>query len=247
VRLAWQDRQASTHDAPEWSRASDAMRVNLAILGVLLAFSAWNQLNYLYETWTPPAMSALALPHWAAYVVRALVVPAAFMAAAFLAPSAAPVAAQVDTEARATLADVFAIARKQRRKLIRQAERDGRDMTGALVELVEDPAARRIIAHAYGAIQPGTPISATPDAPEERIEASPPTRLRAVSAPRRRRGVRRGADRTVSVEAKARGAYTAGMSVAQLQKSAGISRGSAMKYHAALTAEVAQAQEEVAG
>jgi hypothetical protein len=140
VRLAWQDRQASTHDAPEWSRASDAMRVNLAILAVLLAFSSWNQLNYLYETWTPPA-TALALPGWAAYVVRALVIPAAFMAAAFLAPSAAPVAAQVDAEARATLADVFTIARKQRRKLIRQAEKDGRDMTGALVELVEDPAA----------------------------------------------------------------------------------------------------------
>jgi hypothetical protein len=153
VRLAWQDRQASTHDAPEWSRASDAMCVNLAILAVLLAFSSWNQLNYLYETWTPPA-TALALPGWAAYVVRALVIPAAFMAAAFLAPSAAPVAAQVDAEARATLADVFTIARKQRRKLIRQAEKDGRDLTGALVELVEDPAARRIIAHAYGTIRP---------------------------------------------------------------------------------------------
>jgi hypothetical protein len=152
VRLAWQDRQASTHGAPEWSRANDAMKVNLAILGVLLAFSAWNQLNYLYETWTPPA-TTLALPGWSAYIVRALVIPGAFMAAAFLAPSAAPVAAQVDAEARATLADVFSIARKQRRKLIRQAEADGRDMTGALVELVEDPAARRIIAHAYGVIR----------------------------------------------------------------------------------------------
>jgi hypothetical protein len=248
VRLAWQDRQASTHDAPEWSRASDAMRVNLAILGVLLAFSAWNQLNYLYETWTPQA-TTLALPAWAAYVVRALVVPAAFMAAAFLAPSAAPVAAHV-----------FSIARKQRRKLIRQAEADGRDMTGALVELVEDPAARRIIAHAYGAIKapmidapyagPLLTSSGTPaqTAPEERIieapEVTPPARLRAVSAPRRR-GVRRGARQTASVEAKARAAYQPGMSIADLERAAKISRGSAMKWRSTLRAEAeAQAQGE---
>jgi hypothetical protein len=97
--------------------------------------------------------TALAHHGWAAYLVRALVIPCAFMAAAFLAPTAAPVAALVDVEGRATLADVFSIARKQRHGLIRQAKQDGRDMTGALVELVEDPAARRIIAHAYGAVR----------------------------------------------------------------------------------------------
>ncbi|HEY1388862.1 MAG TPA: hypothetical protein VGF38_09985 [Ktedonobacterales bacterium] len=209
VRLAWQDRQASTHEAPEWARATDAMKVNLGILAVLLAFSAWNQLNYLYETWTPPA-TALALPGWSAYVVRALVIPCAFMAAAFLAPSSAPVAAQVDAEARATLADVFSIARKQRRKLIRQAEKDGRDMTGALVELVEDPAARRIIAHAYGTIRAPesapvrTPVLERPEKPNKpptgpgspsQVEAAPATaseasegvevrRLRPVTKPR---------------------------------------------------------------
>jgi hypothetical protein len=49
VRAAWQDKQR------------DALRVNLAVLAGLLAFSSWNQLNYLSLTWTPPH-TALALP-----------------------------------------------------------------------------------------------------------------------------------------------------------------------------------------
>jgi hypothetical protein len=74
----------------------------------------------------------LALPPFLAYIIRALVVPAAFMAAAFLAPLAPPITAQLEAEARATLADVFRIARRQRRRMLRQAQRSGRDMTGAL-------------------------------------------------------------------------------------------------------------------
>jgi hypothetical protein len=166
VRSAWQDMQSATRDGPEWSRARDSLRVNIWILAALLAFSCWNQLNYLVETWTPPA-TAFSLPGWVAYVVRALIVPAAFMCAAFLAPSAAPVAAQVENEARSTLHDVFRIARRQRRKMIRAAERDGRDMTAALVELVDDPAARRIIAHAYGAIRPAS-VRVNPEASGKR-------------------------------------------------------------------------------
>jgi hypothetical protein len=147
VRAAWQDKQR------------EALRVNLAVLAGLLAFSSWNQLNYLSLTWTPP-YTALALPGWLAYVVRALVVPCAFMAAAFLAPLAQPISAQIETEARATLADVFRIARKQRRRMLKQAEADGRDMTGALVELVTDEELRRVISHAYGAIAPaGSPLA----------------------------------------------------------------------------------------
>lgn len=144
VRAAWQE------------KAWTALKVNLGILAGLLAFSAWNQLNYLADTWQPP-VGALALPAWLAYLIRALVVPAAFMAAAFLAPMAEPITAQIEAEARATLADVFKIARKQRRRMLKIAERDGRDMTGALVELVPDTETRRIISHAYGAI--GAPVT----------------------------------------------------------------------------------------
>jgi len=146
VRAAWQDGAA----------ARGALKVNLAILAGLLAFSSWNQLNYLAETWTPPH-TALAVPSPLAYLIRALIVPCAFMAAAFLAPLAQPINMQLENEARATLADVFRIARKQRRRLLKDAQQSGRDMTAALVELVPDPDARRVIAHAYAAI--GAPVS----------------------------------------------------------------------------------------
>jgi hypothetical protein len=56
------------------------------------------------------------------------------------------------------LADVFKIARKQRRQMLRRAQADGRDMMYALVELVPDPEVRRIIGHAYGAIREPSPM-----------------------------------------------------------------------------------------
>jgi len=95
VRVAWQDGQAAASGTEGRIRADRALRVNLGVLAFLLAFSCWNQLNYLYDTWQPPH-TARALPGWTAYVVRALVVPAAFMAAAFLAPLAEPIAAQIE-------------------------------------------------------------------------------------------------------------------------------------------------------
>ncbi len=63
VRAAWQEHQ------------SGVLKVNLAILAGLLAFSSWNQLNYLAETWTPPH-TQLAVPGPLAYLIRALIVPA---------------------------------------------------------------------------------------------------------------------------------------------------------------------------
>lgn len=158
VRAAWQERNGR------------ALRVNLAVLIGLVGFSAWNQLGYLYGVWIPPTQTPLALPVWIAYVVRALIVPIAFLAAAFLAPLAPPITAQIEAEARATLADVFRIARRQRRRLLRTAERTGQDMTCALVDLVADPETRRIIAHAYAAIRAPGQRPPSPASPRLDVE-----------------------------------------------------------------------------
>jgi len=183
VRAAWQDGQ----------QARGALKVNISILAGLLAFSSWNQLNYLAETWTPPH-TALAVPGPLAYLIRALIVPCAFMAAAFLAPLAQPITAQLESEARATLADVFRIARKQRRRLLKDAQRSGRDMTAALVELVPDLEARRVIAHAYAAI--GAPVAGVivpatlaepPVAPSTALHEDPERPPTGPGAPTRRR------------------------------------------------------------
>ena len=247
VRAAWQEKS--------WG----ALKVNLGILAFLLAFSAWNQLGYLSETWQPPAV-ALALPGWLAVTVRALVVPAAFMAAAFLAPLAEPVTMQIEAEARSTLADVFKIARKQRRRMLRDAQRSGRDMTGALVELVQDPDTRRIISHAYGAI--GAPVSLTlpplpvetPPAPSSASTQPPERGPTGPGSPAKKRGVRNGRKRGAkitrlrnpSVEERAAAAWQPGMSIPALQKAAGISRPSAQKYHAKFTAQQAQQDTQAA-
>jgi hypothetical protein len=142
LRAAWQDRD------------NGALKVNLAVLAVLLSFQAVNQLGYLGETWRPPT-GPFTLPTGLAYAVRAGVIPLAFLAAALLAPVAPPIVAQIEGEARATLADVFRIARRQRKKLLKKAESSGRDLTGALVQLVPDDETRRIIGTAYAAIGAG--------------------------------------------------------------------------------------------
>lgn len=242
VRAAWQDKNGG------------ALKVNLAILAGLLLFSAWNQLNYLADTWQPP-VGALALPVWLAYLIRALVVPAAFMAAAFLAPMAEPITAQIEAEARATLADVFKIARKQRRRMLREAERSGRDMTGALVELVQDPDTRRIISHAYGAI--GAPVMR--DRTPTIVEAIPapseaPTRgptgpgspiasKRRASAPKRTSGTKLTVLRSMPAEERIRtiAAQHPAISVRALAKRANVSESTASKWLRVLQSEQGQA------
>jgi hypothetical protein len=91
---------------------------------------------------------------------------------------------------------------------------------------------------------PETPSSAPAEIPEP---PQPPTKSRGkggVRTPSKGRG--KGAKvvrlRTASVEDKARAHWQPGMSVAALEKAAGISRPSAQKYHAMLSAEAAAAQ-----
>jgi len=78
--------------------------------------------------------------------------------------------------------------------------------------------------------------------------ASPlaPTRLRAVSAPRRRRRVRTPNTRTATVEADVRAVWQSSMSVGQLEKAAKISRNSASKWRKILIAEGLDEPQEVA-
>jgi hypothetical protein len=74
---------------------------------------------------------------------------------------------------------------------------------------------------------PGSPAQASPDAQVEASQETPPARLRAVSRPRQRKGVRTPDTRTASVERAVRAVYTPGMTVGQLQKAAKISKNSA--------------------
>jgi len=180
----------------------------------------------------------------------------AFMAAAFLAPLAEPIAAQIEGEARATLADVFKIARRQRRRMLREAGESGRDMTGALVELVTDGELRRVIRHAYSALSASPPPVAIVEAsttPQNALESPtrPPTgggSPAALPAPKRQRASKRtgsGVIRLTPQPAAERIAAVMatwpGISIRQLAKRAGVSESTASKWRAL---HLQQAQEE---
>lgn len=153
VRAAWQDKNAAAPGSLEGERATSQMRVNLWILAALLAFSMYNQLQYLAATWTPPHTPLTPPGPWA-YLIRAIITPAAFMAAAFLAPMGEGLAVQVQSEAHRLAAATFKVASAQWKRRLREMERAGQDVTGALVQLVDDPTERRVIAAIWQAMHP---------------------------------------------------------------------------------------------
>lgn len=184
VRRAWQDKTAAALGSDEHEAAASTLRVNLWILGGLLAFSMYNQLQYLAQTWTPPATPLTPPGPWA-YLIRATITPAAFMAAAFLAPVGEGMAARVQAEASYLTAAAFKAAAQQWKRKLREMQRNGQDITAALVHLVDDPKERRVIQTIWQSMHPGElppgqvaiaeaiPASAiTPP-----IEAAPPVAL----------------------------------------------------------------------
>ncbi|HZC04068.1 MAG TPA: hypothetical protein VE338_00350 [Ktedonobacterales bacterium] len=152
VRKSWQDWSAAALGSDEHERARTQMKLNLWILAALLAFSMYNQLMYLAATWTPPHTPLTPPGPWA-YLIRAIITPAAFMAAAFLAPVGEGLALQVQSQAHALAVATFKVATQQWKRRLRQMQQSGQDVTGALVQLVDDPAERRVIAAIWQAMQ----------------------------------------------------------------------------------------------
>ena len=187
VRGAWQDMQAATLGSDEHERAAGVMRVNLGILAGLLAFSMYNQLQYLAITWKPPH-TPLTPPGPFAYLIRATITPAAFMAAAFLAPMGEGMAVQVRAEAHHLARLAFKAASAQWKRRLRDMQRQGEDVTGALVQLVDDPTERRVIASIHAAMHPAPAalVAARTESPAESFPRTPepPTSGRPLWLPR---------------------------------------------------------------
>lgn len=165
VRQAWQDRSAASLGSDEHERAGAQMKLNLWILGGLLAFSMYNQLQYLSATWTPPHTPLTPPGPWA-YLIRATITPAAFMCAAFLAPIGEGLALQVQSQAHRLAVMTFKVAVQQWKRRLRQMQQAGQDVTGALVQLVDDPAERRVIEAIWQAMQHPAAIPAETAASE---------------------------------------------------------------------------------
>lgn len=154
LRSAWQEFSASEKGAPAHQKALSELKVHAVVLLFLVAFSAWNQVNFLASYWHPPINTILPLPGPAAYIVRALVVPLAFLAAAFLAPMAEPLAGQIQAEARLTLGQFLKLLRSQRGHTIKQLKASQADLSGAI----------RTISVAAGEAEAGNTIAAVQSA-----------------------------------------------------------------------------------
>jgi hypothetical protein len=150
--------QAAALGSDEYERAGRSTRINLWILAGLLAFSMYNQLQYLAQTWTPPH-TPLTPPGPFAYLVRAIITPSAFMAAAFLAPIGEGMAAQVQWEAHALARLAFKAAAAKWKRRRREMQQQQQDVTGALVGLIDDPGERRVVAGIWQAMHLGETLT----------------------------------------------------------------------------------------
>lgn len=164
VRGHYQQLQASTQGTAEYEQAMRGLKVNLGILAALLAFSMYNQAEYLAATWHP-ANTALTLPAPWSFLVRAVVTPGAFMLAAFLAPMGENLAGQVRTVAHDFTRRAFKVAKLQWQARLIEMQREKEDVTAALVQLVEDPQERRIIETIHAAMY-GPRALALPEPPD---------------------------------------------------------------------------------
>ncbi len=189
------------------------------------------------------------------------------MAAAFLAPVGASLSAQVQAEAHRVASSAFKVARQQWRARLQEMKRQRLDVTAALVQLVEDPAERRIITTIHRSMYPGEDASRAlvlvedprpptgPGTPALLAGGSNPTS----PAPERRRrqpvitlvhpdaGTRR-RKRTASAEARVRALLekTPGLAAKEIARRLRISDSTASKYRRMIEAEREQLVEQIA-
>ena len=121
-------------------QAKREMRTQVTILAALMAFSVWNQFNYLASTWHPTSFTGL--PVWADYLIRAMAAPCFFMAAAFLTPQAPTIGEAMDQESHKTLRQFLLVLAKQRKTALSKLKERTVDM-GDAIQAVADAAHER--------------------------------------------------------------------------------------------------------
>lgn len=99
-------------------QAKREIKTQLAIMLALLAFSVWNQFNYLGQVWHPASVTGL--PIWVDYLIRAVAVPIFFLAGSFLAGQPKTIGEQMDAEAHKTLRQFLRMMSRQRKQAIRR-------------------------------------------------------------------------------------------------------------------------------
>lgn len=153
-------------------RLAVQMRVHVAILGALVAFSTWNSIAFVASTWTPARGW---LPAWVQIGIRGGIIPAFFLLAAFLSPLHADAGALLAAASHDMLRRTIRATVKQWKRRVETARRRGLDLAPIAVALMLDAGdtdgARRVqmiaegLAVAEGISSNPAPAHAT-DAPD---------------------------------------------------------------------------------
>lgn len=153
---------------PRREQMARTLRVNISILAVLVAFSAYNATSFAAETWHPIGGF---LPVALQVAIRGLIVPAFFLLAGFLSPLTQDAGALLADASHSMLHKTLRTTLKQWRKRVGRAEKRGLDLAPVAIALMRDAGdedgARRValIADGLNAAEgvtpptgPGTPL-----------------------------------------------------------------------------------------
>jgi hypothetical protein len=233
------------------------LRANVVILGLLIAFSTYNSVAFVSETFHPaPGF----LPAPAQIAIRGSVVPALFLLASFLSPLSADASVLLKSASHAMLHRTIRRALKQWNQRIDRAWQSGHDLAPIAVALMNDAGdtdgARRITLIAEGLdevegkhapAQIPASVVVEEAAPLSRPPTGPGTPRKASASKRSRPGTERLHPVRIvgSAEERIRAlvARYPTISVRTLAKRAGVSESTASKHLAIIKAETTRAPE----
>lgn len=134
VRALW-GAYNRTPDGETRDRAFAELRAHAVILGALVLFQAYNSLQFLGATWKP---SPGLVPAPLQLIIRALVLPAAFLVSGALSPLTVDAGDELRHAARAILHRTLRATLRQWKTRIDRAARSQRDLAPIAVSLMLD-------------------------------------------------------------------------------------------------------------
>lgn len=124
-----------TADALTRDRLAAQLRVHVAILGALVAFSTFNSVAFVASTWHPtPGW----LPAWAQIGIRGAIIPAFFLLAGFLSPLHADAGALLASASHDMLHRTIKATVRQWKRRVETARKRGLDLAPIAVALMID-------------------------------------------------------------------------------------------------------------
>lgn len=123
-------------DDPRRDLVRRQLRINLAILSGLVAFSAYNSVSFAAATWHPTGIGFLPAPWQIA--IRGTIVPGLFLLAGFLSPLTADAGALLADASHTMLHKTLRTTLRQWKRRVDKAARGGLDLAPVAIALMRD-------------------------------------------------------------------------------------------------------------